>query len=145
MNSRVVSKSSSWSSSSPRRAYIGNPNDNWDLLVETRGANNALNLTDSAEIHEDQPDWSPDGSFIAYVAMTVSGDRRRSTQDLRIINVRSGNITELTNTADEYEALPRWSPDGKRIAFLSATEDGEVQLFTIEADGQNLTLICVVP
>ncbi len=58
------------------------------------------------------PDWSPDGRHIAYVA-AVGG-----LMDLFVLDVETGERRRLTN--DPYADLqPAWSPDGKRIAFVS--------------------------
>jgi WD40-like Beta Propeller Repeat len=137
-------ENSSWSPVASEIAYKGNPNEDWELFVETPGMNEARNITQSAGIHEDQPDWSPDGRYIVYVTITPPGDRQRYRQELRVIEVETGEVLQLTNTPDEYEALPKWSPDGTRIAYLSSQGE-ELYLYTIEPTGENSTQVVQVP
>ena len=47
------------------------------------------------------------------------------------------NTTQLTyNSADD--AVPYWSPDGRRIAFHS-DRDGDLEIYVMDADGSNVT------
>ncbi len=58
------------------------------------------------------PDWSPDGRYVAYSA-AVGG-----LMDLFVIDVETGERRRLTN--DAYADLqPAWSPDGSEIAFVT--------------------------
>ncbi len=59
------------------------------------------------------PDWSPDGSKIAFSSIGHSG-----FSDLYTFDVESGRLMRLTN--DSYDDRdPDWSPDGDRIVFSS--------------------------
>jgi Tol biopolymer transport system component len=58
------------------------------------------------------PQWSPDGSKIAYWANSVAG-----LNEIFIMNSDGGNIRNLTNSPSIYEARPVWSPNGSMIAF----------------------------
>jgi acylaminoacyl-peptidase len=73
------------------------------------------------------PQISPDGQRVVYVRnfMDIKKDRRRS--NLWIINVDGSEHRPLTsgNTSD---TSPRWSPDGKRLLYLSSSE-GNPQLY----------------
>jgi DNA-binding SARP family transcriptional activator/Tol biopolymer transport system component/tRNA A-37 threonylcarbamoyl transferase component Bud32 len=58
-----------------------------------------------------EPDWSPNGSTIAYVSTRAQG-----TNDIFTMNADGTGITRVTAEAgDEYD--PDWSPDGSRIVF----------------------------
>ncbi len=46
------------------------------------------------------------------------------------------NVKRLTTNGADIDKFPAWSPDGKRIAFLSA-ENGQRHVFTIDVDGSN--------
>jgi Tol biopolymer transport system component len=78
----------------------------------------------SNDVHLFQPDWSPDGSRIAFVAST-----RRGGGDISLMDADGSNVRRLTATPAE-EGMPAWSPDGTRIAFVR-----EGSLWVMEADG----------
>jgi TolB protein len=58
------------------------------------------------------PSPSPNGEKIAFAS------NRSGSWDLYLLDLASGDVTQLTNTPD-YEGAPTWSPDGSFIAFES--------------------------
>jgi Tol biopolymer transport system component len=137
-------KNASWSPVSTEIAYQGNPNGNWDLFIETPGVGDARNLTNSEEIDEYQPSWSPDGRQIVYVGVEVGGQNSGHRQELYILNVATGERLPITETPNDYESLPRWSPDGERIAYLSE-RNGTHYLYTIDANGEKQAQVAPIP
>ncbi len=77
-----------------------------------------------------QPDWSPDGRWIAF-----STDR---DGDVEIYKVRPDG-TELTRLTSSkgFDSRPRWSPDGRWILFTS-NRTGNYELFLMRGDGTDL-------
>src|SRR5438105_6808741 len=59
------------------------------------------------------PAWSPDSKMLA--VFSSAGDREQ--RQLWIVNADGSNPKKLTNL-NGYAARPRWSHDGKQIAFL---------------------------
>jgi len=51
-----------------------------------------------------------------------------------ILELRSGTVRQLTHDASYTDTYPRWSPDGRRIAFASSRA-GEFDLYLMNADG----------
>lgn len=81
-----------------------------------------------------EPEVSPDGKRVVYVVAEVLKDENRTNADLWLVNADgSGEPRKLTNSP-KRDAHPRWSPDGKWIAFESA-RDGETQIFVLPVEG----------
>jgi len=86
-----------------------------------------------------EPQIAPDGQRVVFVrnSMDIMADRRRST--LWIVGADGSDMRPLTSGA-RNDAVPRWSPDGRRLAFLSHDEAG-VQLYVRWMDtGQSARL-----
>ncbi|OQX85351.1 MAG: hypothetical protein B6D63_02465 [Candidatus Latescibacteria bacterium 4484_7] len=79
------------------------------------------------------PELSPDGKWIAYVVTVTDFDANRRNSDIYIIPSTGGKPKKMT-TSDKSDNSPRWSPDGKTIAFLSS-RDGDTQIYLLPING----------
>ncbi len=71
----------------------------------------------SAALGPPQAKWSPDGKKIAYMYMTGKGEQIEViASDIYVENPDGTDRIQVTDTRDEYEVYPVWSPDGTRIA-----------------------------
>lgn len=85
-------------------------------------------VTFAADEWEFDPDFSPDGSRVAYVS-TKSGAPEIWTTDLR-----GGNPVQVTNFRGPQVGTPRWSPDGRSLVF-SGRPTGQADLYLVPASG----------
>lgn len=67
---------------------------------------------------------SPDGEWIAYRVGTTNVDKDESSSDLFMVNWEGTTRIQLTHTEDSGEGHPRFSPDGKYLAFVTARSEG---------------------
>lgn len=74
------------------------------------------------------PAVPPDGSAIAFTRSKLGWDVYRMNPD-------GSGATALTSEGGNCR--PDWSPDGKRIAFVSDVADGKGDVWTMDADGGN--------
>jgi dipeptidyl aminopeptidase/acylaminoacyl peptidase len=64
-------------------------------------------------------DWAPDGKHLAFDHRVSSDPADGGTADISILDVSSGTRTVVVGQ-NGPDSNPRWSPDGTRIAFVSA-------------------------
>jgi len=74
---------------------------------------------------------SPDGSRVAYVVSDVDKNLNRGKRSVWAVPTSGGSPQQLI-TSDKNDFSPRWSADGKWIAFLS-TREGAPQIFVADA------------
>ncbi len=87
----------------------------------------ALNLRSISDLQ-----FSPDGTRVAFVvAEPAKGERR--ARHIWLYDKKSGAVRQFTFSAKD-EISPRWSPDGKELAFLSNREEQQ-QIYVMRTDG----------
>jgi dipeptidyl aminopeptidase/acylaminoacyl peptidase len=85
------------------------------------------------------PQLSPDGKWVAYTITDTDKAANRRTTQIYMVSAKGGEARQLTREKTS-SSQPRWSPDGSRLAFISA-RDGAPQIWTMDASGGNLKKI----
>jgi len=87
----------------------------YTYIQRTSGSTPAamVNIATTGERTDFDPAWSPDSKTLAVFSSAGEKDQRQ----LWIVNADGSNPQKLTHLKG-YAARPRWSHDGKRIAFL---------------------------
>jgi TolB protein len=102
---------------------IGALLDDDDDAVGDDGDRIPRNITNTEGFIEDDPDWSPDGTTIAFTRHPVEGPHLDSfTAEMHVLDLETGTREQLTAN-DQEERAPAWSPDGRRIAYMCRKGD----------------------
>jgi dipeptidyl aminopeptidase/acylaminoacyl peptidase len=81
-----------------------------------------------------QPELSPDGQWVAYSVRTKMLKEDKNEQRLWMVSTKGGDAIPLT-VEGVSSSHPRWSPDGKYLAFLSARNGGKNQVWLLDRRG----------
>jgi len=131
-------------------AFVSHRDGNPEIYVMDTDGGNPRRLTNNPD-KDYSPSWSPNGKRIIFMsnrdghAHFIPG---LFTYEIYVMNADGSNPQNLTNNPAD-DRSPAWSPDGKRIAFMS-NRDGfknaerviTHEIYVMDADGgnpQNLT------
>lgn len=90
-----------------------------DLFVLTVEGNTVQQITNCPNALCQSPDWSPDGSRIAYERIELNRDLPQADKGAArawIVNLKDLSTAPLFRESQLLGHTPRWSPDGKQIA-----------------------------
>lgn len=79
------------------------------------------------------PQISPDGTRIAYTRTVIDDKTKECRSHIWLVNA-DGTCNRQFTAGPKADTTPRWSPDGKKLAFVS-DRSGEKQIFVVPADG----------
>ncbi len=93
------------------------------LWVVDVASGQAKPITSGDAWNDTDPQWSPDSAHIAFVSdRTGKAFDEGHNTDIWVIDANGGSPTKVADRA-EPDTSPRWSPDGRTIAFVSANEE----------------------
>jgi Tol biopolymer transport system component len=136
-----ISEWPTWSPDGTTLAFVSNREGNFDIFVRRIEGGHEVNVT-SDPGQDFQPAYSPDGSQIAFISTrssrtgmiqqgtTFGLEFRTYGGDLWAVPALGGQSRRLARDAN----FPAWSPDGRRIIYVSGREGHRV-LLEIGADG----------
>lgn len=123
-----------WSPDGRRVAFAADDGGSFDLFVASADGRDVRRLTN--EPADDRwPSWTADGRLVF--------SRRDGPFDpwqLHVISAQGGGPRLLFHdAAGDSEQMPRVSPDGRRVAYVSdrGSEDGDVDLWVADLPGED--------
>ncbi|HXP23971.1 MAG TPA: S9 family peptidase [Candidatus Sulfotelmatobacter sp.] len=81
----------------------------------------------------EDPQFSPDGTRVAFT-VTEPWKADKQTRHVWLYDLTAKQLHQLT-FSQKSESFPRWSPDGKRLAFLSDREGEHQQIYVLAMEG----------
>ena len=109
------------------------------LTVVDLASGNVRQLS-PADMYVYEYDWSPDSKSFAAIAAHGSGDSNWYVAHIYTLSIADSKLTPVYKPHWQI-ALPRWSPDGKNIAFIEGlmSDEGSTggDIFIVPASGGN--------
>ncbi|HEY3601494.1 MAG TPA: S9 family peptidase [Chthoniobacterales bacterium] len=103
---------------------------------------NQVRPVSPADLHIYDFDWSPNGKSFVATGAPGPGDNNWWIAQIYTIDLAKSSATSIYKPSLQV-AVPRWSPDGKSVAFIEGLMSDEGfhggDLFTISTTGRNLT------
>lgn len=106
-----------------------------EIYVANIDWSNEIRLTNNS-VHDGAANISPDGQKIVF---HHSETGYQPPFNIYIMNIDGTSVTALTaSTGNIYNSLPRFSPDGKKIAFIY-NDGAQSDILIMNIDGTNVT------
>ena len=95
----------------------------------------AVTIDDLFQLREVRdPQLSPDAQWVTYTVKTLSLKEDKSEERIWTVPTAGGDATPMT-AGGVSSSHPRWSNDGKYLAFLSARNEGKTQVWLLNRSG----------
>ncbi|ODS35435.1 hypothetical protein BEH94_01360 [Candidatus Altiarchaeales archaeon WOR_SM1_SCG] len=132
----------SWSPDGSKIVFNSDRSGNTEIWVMDADGSNPVQLTNDSSWYSWAPDWSPDGSEIVFTRHNGPSGVCWTCQTHEIwkMNADGTGLVQLTDN-NRRDMLPRFSPDGAKIAFNRAQWESDccnaVDVYVMDADGSN--------
>lgn len=108
----------------------------WEIYVLDLDTNQETRLTFN-QVIDAHPDWSPDGSKIAFGSFRDINVKPTGTADIYVMNADGTGLKQMTSSPWE-DNDPEWSPDGSKIVFKSTRDtqsSAREEIYVMNSDG----------
>ena len=92
-----------------------------------------------------RPALSPDGRLVVFPVTVQLLEKNRGNSDLWLVPSDGSAPPKRMTWQEGADASPAFSPDGKRIAFVSKRTEDQPQLYVLPVDGGEAERITDLP
>lgn len=114
--------------------------EQWDIFIVSPKTGQVVNLTNTREIAEEDPTWSPDSRYLTYTVKPKTS----SVFEIDIFDMALRKVQHLTTDTpkDKMNSGMIWSKDGKRIAYTQSQAKGtDSNIFVADVSTGKSTLL----
>jgi Tol biopolymer transport system component/imidazolonepropionase-like amidohydrolase len=128
-----------WSPDGSRIAVIGYQGGGFHLWTMAPDGSGLRQLT-SGPWDDRGVSWSPDGDRIAFASERGGDPVAGTSYKIWTVDVRSGELTQLTDDSGVEDYDPAWHPDGGKVLFVRSEGKGGRTLASVPAQGGTVTV-----